>query len=711
MTSCSCTFKVGTRESKLSVAQTEDALVRLRRLLPGCAFDLQPFSSPGDRDQGADLRSAPGDFFSRDVDDAVRSGTLDFAVHSAKDLPDPVASGLDWFWLPWREDPRDVLVLPAGKRLSDLPERPRLGVSSARREAWCRNRFPGAELLPVRGVIEARLEQLDAGRFDLLVMAAAALLRLGLQERISEWIPLADLEVPDGQGALAVTFRVGDLRMRRLRSLFIKPVTFAGAGAGRAGTCTLETAEALTSAEVCLHDALLDPALLERVSPQARCVDVGKRCGGERTEQPEINRLLTEYARRGLRVVRLKGGDPGLFGRLAEELTALETFALPYRVLPGVSSLLAATTGTGMLLTRRGESRGFCVLTPRAEGGAVAPVTAAARAQLPMVIFMAAGMLPELCRELLGDGLAPATPAAVVFDAGSLQELVVRGTCADLAGRVPAATAGRPGLVIIGSPAAHALAGNTGALAGRRVLLTCSRELLPAAERAVLDLGGVSIPQPLIRLVPIRDGIEPFLRGERFDWLVLTSPSAAMAMLYLLRENVFDLRRLPGKILTCGPGANRVLAEHGLQTDAAPTADFGTDGLLRTAREVLKPGDRVLRLRSDAAGGRVVEELEKLGASVTDVVVCRNEPEPVTALPPFDAVFFASTSAVNAYLQLAAPASLEGKTVVSMGKPTAAALAAAGISGTVRGAETETGSAIFALAVHIVCQSGELADG
>ncbi len=740
MKSSCCTFKVGTRGSKLGLVQAEGVLAELRRLLPGCGFELLPFSSPGDRDQATDLRAGPADFFTRDLDDALRAGRLDFAVHSAKDLPAPVPEGLDWFWLPWREDPRDVLVLPAGRTMAGLPARPRIGVSSDRRAEWSRARFPGAELPPVRGVIESRLAQLDAGRFDLLVMAAAALNRLGLRERISEWIPQAELAVPDGQGVLAVTFRAGDARMRRLRSLFVRPAVFAGAGAGRAGTCTLEVAEALASAEVCLHDALLDPALLDRLPPGALRLGVGKRCGdgghdaaakaGETPAllfaagtatlpsspphrhtatpphrscagQAEINQLLADYARRGLRLVRLKGGDPGVFGRLAEELETLEAHGLPYRVLPGVSSLQCATTGTGMLLTRRGESRGFCVMTPRGAGGEAAPVTAAVRAELPAVFFMGTGVLRELLAGLLADGVAPETPAAAVFDAGSVRESIVRGSCADLAERVPAEFAGRPGLVIVGAPAAHALAGDTGALAGRRVLLTCSAELQPAAARAVLDLGGVPVPCPLVRLVPEPEGVAPLLRGERFGWLVLTSPSAARACLNLLRTGGFDLRRLP-KIMVCGPGAARVLEEHGIRPDAVPESGFGAEGLLRLAAGVLNPGERVLRLRSDAAGDGLTAGLEVLGAEVTDAVVCRNEPVRPAELPPFDAVFFASASVVRAYFAIPSAESLAQKDVTVMGGPTLSELAVHGVRHAVAPAESTVASALQALACGII---------
>ncbi|MBI2437763.1 MAG: hydroxymethylbilane synthase, partial [Lentisphaerae bacterium] len=184
-------LRAGTRSSKLALVQARSALRNLQAALPGIAFEEVHFSSPGDRDRASDLQESPPDFFTRDLDQALSASKLDCAIHSAKDLPEPMPAELDWCWLPWREDPRDALVLSIGKGLAELPAQPRLGVSSARRADYGRKRFPKAHLLPIRGDIEDRLAQLDAGAYDLALMAGAALRRLGLDDRIAEWIPLA----------------------------------------------------------------------------------------------------------------------------------------------------------------------------------------------------------------------------------------------------------------------------------------------------------------------------------------------------------------------------------------------------------------------------------------------------------------------------------------------------------------------------------------
>lgn len=415
-------FRAGTRSSRLALWQTHVVVARLRELFPGADFQCLEIQTPGDADRTTDLRESPADFFTRTLDEAVLDGTVDFAVHSAKDVPSPVADGLDWFWLPDAGDRRDVWVGSLRPKT--------IGVSSERRAAYAAKRFPDAEQLPIRGNIEERIAQVDDGTFDALIMAGVALQRLGLEERIAEWIPLEELDTPEAQGALAITFRKNDSRMIALRSLFVKAAAFVGAGVTE-GHCTLDGVRALQAADVCLYDALMDDSLLNYLPPHAEKIYVGKRQGAHSQPQGDINQMLCDEVRKGKRVVRLKGGDPGIFGRLAEEVEALEALSLAGRVIPGISAMQTAAANTGMLLTRRGTARGFSVMTPRLQGGDVAPVDSAARAELPVVFFMSISIATDLAAELIKDGMAGDTPCAFIFEAGSDRERVFRMTLND----------------------------------------------------------------------------------------------------------------------------------------------------------------------------------------------------------------------------------------------------------------------------------------
>jgi uroporphyrin-III C-methyltransferase len=360
-----------------------------------------------------------------------------------------------------------------------------------------------------------------AGGADPLAALAAGEARFALGPDLPDDPAMDGVLLPDAPRA-ALVFRAGDPAGRLVRGLYVRSVTFAGAGCGRAGSCTMDAARALRRCQVCLHDALIDPALLDLVPAGAEVMDVGKRRGCHHAQQSEITAVLLDRARRGLRVVRLKGGDPGLFGRLAEETSALEALGLPYRVLPGVSALSAATTATGLLLTRRGVSRGFCAITPRTHEGGLAPVDAFARAAQPVVLFMAVGAVAGVAAELRADGLPGSTPAAMVFHAGAPEETVLQGTLEDVAGMCAAFLAARPagahlppGVLIVGEVAGASLPRPAGALAGVAVRLEGGAAMLDALEDLVLDLGGRALRPPRPGGTPVpRFTDAPAVAGE-----------------------------------------------------------------------------------------------------------------------------------------------------------------------------------------------------
>lgn len=693
-------FMAGTRPSPLALAQSRDALDRIESMLAAVSFEMVPIASIGDADRTTDLRESPANFFTLELDEALLRGDIDLAVHSAKDLPTPLPEGIDWFWLPWREEPRDALILAPGRAISDLPENPVIGVSSERREAYCRKRFPAAIQTTIRGNIGERIAQVDAGDFDIVVMAGAALNRLGLAERITEWIPLEELEVPEAQGYLAVTFREGDERLQALRSLFVRSVVFAGAGTGSRELCTLATLHALRQCDLCLHDSLIDNSLLDELPPHAQAIDVGKRCGAHSKEQHETTRLLCECARQSRRVVRLKGGDPGIFGRLAEEADALEKLGIPFRVIPGISALQAATTGTGMLLTRRDVSRGFVALTPRMHGGGLARCDAAMKDALPAVYYMAIRAIDPLAHQLLEAGHAPETPAALVFNAGGENEEIHKTTLANLPGFAMTHCIKQPGLVIVGDVVSYAYKSDLGALRGKKILLTCSDSIQPKAIDQVRDFGGRPVPFPLIRLQG-RRSVQ--LRFDGFDWLVATSPSAVRALMQLVMEQKTDYRSIP-KIMVCGRGTADEFAAYGLRADAQPEGNFSADALVELAKGILKPGDKVLRVRSDKAGPCLADALRETGAAVEDAIIYDNQPIAHETLPDFDAAFFASASGVDALVAQWGAAALAGKTTVVIGKPTADALEKQGLKPGVVAREATVPGAIASLAQHMVAQ-------
>lgn len=697
------TIKAGTRSSKLATIQAHAALARIETLLPSVKFSIEELSSPGDRDLSTDLRESPQNFFTHDLDEAILNGKLDCAVHSAKDLPHPMPEGIDWFWLPWREDPRDAIIMPKGKSLTDLPRKPAVGISSERREQWCRERFPEAELKNIRGNIESRLKQLDNGDYDMLIIAAAALNRLGMDDRIAELISTEELPPPCGQGYLAITFKTGNNLMTRLRSLFVKSVDFVGAGIGSVDMCTVAGVNIIKHCNVCIHDALMPQGLLDHLPENALQIDAGKRCGDHNLNQNVINELIAEYARRGNKVARLKGGDPGIFGRLAEEIETLDSLMLPYNVTPGISSMQMATTGTGMLMTRRGSSKGFCVMTPRQQGGGISSIRADERAALPIAFFMGAKAIPEITRQLIDEGRSPETPAALVYSAGTDDEKIIKSTIAGMQSQIvnrKPEESSLPGLFLIGDTTAYSYAYN-GALGGSKILLTCSEALQEKASRMTYELGGVPVQRPLIGLSPLKSAAHTVSQIKNYDWMIVTSPSAARCFFDIAGESNIDLRSIP-KVLVCGTGTADEFKSRGITPDAMPDSGFSAASVIETIKPLLDSNSKILRLRSDKAGSSLAEKLTGLGADVTDCVLYENRPITYPSLPDFDAVFFASASAVESFIELWGAGSLSGKTILSIGIPTTKELEANGYDVGIIGKEATVESALLTLAAHYV---------
>ena len=707
MSKSSKVFKAGTRTSNLALRQTRSTLDRIEAAVPGISFEMVHLSSPGDRDKNTDLRATPGNFFTEDLDQAVLDSVVDCAIHSAKDIPDEMPAGLDWVWLPWHEDPRDVIVLPSGMVMEDIPSSPRIGVSSQRREDYCKKTFPGAELLPIRGNMEERLDQLDSGQFDLLVTAAAAMVRLDLAHRISEHIPLSDLNTPAGQGWIAITFRADDIRFRRLRSLFVKSVTFVGAGIGDPGNITRSGAAVLSRCDVCLRDSLIPEGVMAHVPDSAEIVHVGKRMGAHSVAQASITDLIAFYAKQGKRVVRLKGGDPCIFGRLAEEVAGLEQNDLPYRVIPGISTLSVASAASGMLLTRRGVAKGFSVLTPRKAGGELSDISEKARLDLPLVFYMATKSIKAISEQLQDEGMSPDTPCAVIFDAGGTQQETVTATISTIDASLDSSDGpSRPGLVVVGEVASFAFDPSLGALRGQRVLLTCSDALQESASSSVLDLGGVPLSYPLIRLVADKDALPQLSSLDSHDWLIVTSPSSADILLKTMVSNGIDLRTLP-RLMVTGRGTAREFEKHGIMIEAMPDSDFSTDAVIELASRVIEQGSRVFRARSAKAGPAVADALRANGMDVTDCIIYQNVPIEIDSLPSFDAVYFASSSAAETFLSTQSPSVLKDKLVVSIGRPTAQLLQEAGIDSIITPPISTTKSAIHSLAGCMVSQAME----
>ena len=229
-------------------------------------------------------------------------------------------------------------------------------------------------------------------------------------------------------------------------------VYLVGAGPGDPGLLTLRAAQLLAGADAVVYDRLIHPEVLKHARPRARLLFVGKEGGGESVAQEEINALLVREARGGSRVVRLKGGDPFVFGRGAEEVEALRAAGVPVEVVPGVSSAVAAPAAAGIPVTHRALASGFAVVTghesARDDDSAL---DWDALARMPtLVVLMGLRALPRVTARLVAHGLSPDTPAAVIANATRPEQQVVVGTVATIAERSAAAALAQPATLVVG---------------------------------------------------------------------------------------------------------------------------------------------------------------------------------------------------------------------------------------------------------------------
>ena len=456
-----------------------------------------------------------------------------------------------------------------------------------------------------------------------------------------------------------IGFKVGDQRFLQLRRLFSPAVVFAGSGPGDPDLCTVGGVEALRHCDVCLYDALSPKKLLAELPVGAEAVYVGKRHGCHSMKQKDICALLVKLARQGKRVVRLKGGDPGIFGRLAEEVKALEEFQLPYRIVSGVSSLMPATTGTGMFLTRRAVSRGFTVMTPRAARG-TERVDLHNRQQLPLVFFMAVGEIPRIVDELLLEGRDPMQPAAVVFAASTENERSCRGALRDIAEQVTLEDKQLPGIFIVGEVVDYYLDGQRGAFGGRRVMVLGENAAHQEAKHQILSLSGIPVVKSLFRQVPNPETRQIFRGIRRYDWIVLASRAEVHGFFALCWDVGVDLRRIP-KIIASSPEVVSALADFCLKPDLVFDQDVAGQDLVK----VLQPQAHLLCFQGNWPIAIAREKMKKNGISLVAVPLFDYEALAEMSLPKFDSLICHDADALSLFLRQWGSNVLEGKSVAT----------------------------------------------
>ena len=400
-------IRVIARGSRLSRLQVEEVF----KNFPKLAYEIKYLESYGDKNQQISLLNgeAPADIFTRELDDAIRQGDADIAIHSAKDLPYPLPEDIEVIALFPAFDTTDSLVSRDHKKLAELPAGSIIGTSSPLRKKGLNELRPDLTIKGIRGCIEERVQQVKDGKYDAAIVATCALKRLGMEDEIAEVLPFPTHPL---QGFLAITAKKGsDLKQAfASKSILDKQgsVSLVGFGPGDPDLLTIKAAKAIDAADIIFYDDLIDDSFL--ADKKAEKIYVGKRAGYHHKEQEDINRLLLEAAREGKNVVRLKGGDPMIFAHGSEEIEYLESNLIKVNVIPGITTASALAASQKISLTHRDFSSSVALVS----GHTPQPVTPDAET---LVYYMGAKQLQTIATQLIDkEGWAFNTPVLLTYN-------------------------------------------------------------------------------------------------------------------------------------------------------------------------------------------------------------------------------------------------------------------------------------------------------
>jgi uroporphyrinogen III methyltransferase/synthase len=405
-------------------------------------------------------------------------------------------------------------------------------------------------------------------------------------------------------------------------------IYLVGSGPGDPGLFTLKGARCMGEADAVVYDRLAPESLLALAKPDAELVYVGKRPGDNQAMiQEEINETLVRLGHEGKTVVRLKGGDPYVFGRGGEEALALIEAGLPFEVVPGVTSGIAAPAYAGIPVTHRGVSTSVAFITGHEDptkGHSDVDWRGIANGAETLVLYMGVGRLREISAALISAGKRPGTPVAVVRWGTVPEQRTVTGTLGDIAERVEEAKLKPPAITVVGDVVSLREEGldfyERRPLFGRRVVVTRARAQAGELSEKLEALGSEVREFPTIEIRPPEDfgPLDGAIRDlDSFGWLIFTSVNGVDAFVERLHHHGLDLRAVPrdAKIAAIGPATAERVREVGLSVDVVPE-EFRAEGLLEAVSADSLVGERVLIPRAKVAREILPEKLREAGAEV-----------------------------------------------------------------------------------------------
>jgi len=430
-------------------------------------------------------------------------------------------------------------------------------------------------------------------------------------------------------------------------------VFLIGAGPGDPSLLTIKAADLIARADFIAIDALVSDEIADRVPKNAEVVYVGKRASKHALPQEKINQLLIDEAKKGKTVVRLKGGDPFVFGRGGEEAEELVAAGVPFEIVPGISSSLAGPAYAGIPVTHRSYATSLTLVTGH-ESDASTGIKWEALAQLDgtIVFLMGFANLPLITRKLAEHGVSPDRPVAVISKATTPAQRTVTGTLASIEAKVAEANLPTPALIVVGEVVKlHDVINwfETRPLFGKRIVVTRAREQASELKRLFEESGATVIQFPTIEIAPPSsyESLDAAV-DERFDWLVFTSVNGVTAFFDRLFAKGKDVRALAGAKVACvGETTAAALRTHDIAPDLIPDK-FMSSALIPHFEADLH-GIRMAVIRAAEGRDEFIEEMRHRGAEVHIAVAYRTVPVALHAdeLHDIDVVTFTSASTVD----------------------------------------------------------------
>ena len=745
-------IKIGTRKSKLALIQTDIVKDKIKKAFPELEVEIVKIDTKGDQILDKSLTSFGGKgVFTAELEAELLSGTVDIAVHSAKDMPMDFPEGLGIGAVLDRADVRDTFVTTTGKKLEELEPGSVVGTSSLRRELLIKEINPYVTIKLLRGNVQTRLSKLRDGQYDGIILAAAGIERLGYEKEEGLHYQYLDPDVflpAAGQGILAVESRTEDAQMAEIlaaihsekaecllmaeraflktiggscnapaaalcreengefsmRAMYVKDgihskktymtvsadgenrvetakklgvdvaqevnkgmVYLVGAGPGDEDLLTRKGLRLLREADVVVYDNLASSSLLNEARDDAELIYAGKRSSNHHLKQYETNELLVKLALEGKNVVRLKGGDPYIFGRGGEEGQELREAGVDFEVVPGISSSYSVPAYCGIPVTHRDFASSFHVITGHEgnhkNGVSVLNYETLAKEEGTLIFLMGLKNLPNIVASLIENGKDPATPVGVLQEGTTARQRVATGTLADIVEVVKREGIKTPAITVVGDVVSLRQVldwyGHK-PLSGKSVLVTGSTSMVERLSPILKEEGAEAISFSLIRTERMRlPELDTALKEiDKYNWIVFTSANGVECFfeeMHEIRKDIRDLAHI--RFAVIGDGTRKALEAHSIFCDFIPTA-YSSKDMAEAMIPHIGKDENVLLLRAEEANRVLPDALEEAGISHTcislyhTVTDYRKAEELNRLIKMVDYITFASSSAVRAFVSM-----------------------------------------------------------